>query len=209
VKTRLIPALGPEGAATLYRCFLLDTFSQAATTEATVLVAAAEAAHLAPVRALTAEAGLRAEVVVQEGRDLGERMLNTFRLALKSHGRAVIVGSDAPSLPWERVREALRLTGERDLVLGPCTDGGYYLIGMQAARPRLFAGIRWGGTAVLADTLKRAQELGLTVSLLDSWYDVDTPEDLERLRSHLADLASAGQEVPCPRTWEYLRNSAI
>jgi hypothetical protein len=209
VKTRLIPALGPEGAAELYRCFLLDTFSQVVTTEATVMVATAEAAHLATVRALAEEAGLRVEVVVQEGEDLGERMLNAFRLALQSHGRAVIVGSDAPDLPWERVREALRLAGERDLVLGPCTDGGFYLIGVQAVRPRLFAGVRWGGTAVLAETLTRAQQMHLAVALLDPWYDVDRPEDLERLRSHLAGLASAGRETPCPRTWEYLRESAI
>jgi rSAM/selenodomain-associated transferase 1 len=202
VKTRLIPALGAEGAAELYRCFLLDTLAAAAGVEADAIVAAAEEGQVAAVRALAAETCPRAEVIAQEGRDLGERMRNAFRLTLGSgYERAVILGSDAPSLPWERVREALRLAGERDVVLGPCLDGGYYLIGMHAVAPRLFEGIEWGGPTVLAETLRKAQELGLTVAQLEPWYDVDTPQDLERLRAELAEE----EGIACPRTWVRLR----
>ena len=205
-KTRLIPVLGPEGAAELYRCFLRDTLANAAVMDASVLVAAAEEGHVAEVSRLAAEACPAAEVIVQEGRDLGERMLNAFRHTLRSgYRRTVIVGSDVPSLPWERVSEALRLAGERDLTLGPSLDGGYYLIGMHAAIPRLFDGMAWGKRTVLVDTLRHAQDLQLTVSLLEPWYDVDTPRDLETLRSHLTALALAGHELPCPRTWEYMR----
>ena len=209
-KTRLIPVLGPEGAAELYRCFLRDTLANAAVMDASVVVAAAEAQHVSEVSRLAAEACPAAEVIVQEGRDLGERMLNAFRHTLRSgNRRTVIVGSDVPSLPWERVSEALRLAGERDLTLGPSLDGGYYLIGMHAAIPRLFEGLAWGGPTVLTDTLRRAQELRLTVSLLDPWYDVDTPADLEELRAELRALALAGQEMPCPQTWECLQGSEI
>lgn len=208
VKTRLIPALGAEGAAELYRCFLLDTLAGAAGVEAGVIVAAAEQAQREAVQALVAETCPGAEVVAQEGRDLGERMLNAFRRTLAA-GRqsAVIIGSDAPSLPWDWVREALASAEERDLTLGPCRDGGYYLIGAHAVIPSLFVEMPWSGPTVLSDTLRKARQLHLTVSLLEPWYDVDTPEDLERLRSELTAMGQAGQRIPCPRTWEYLTGS--
>jgi rSAM/selenodomain-associated transferase 1 len=204
-KTRLIPSLGADGAAALYRCFLLDTLAQAARAPAQPVIAAAAADHVPALRALAAEAGLEAEVTIQSDGDLGARMCHAFQEAFaRGHSRAVIVGSDSPSLPPARVAEALAQSAARDLVLGPSFDGGYYLIGLRAAPPRLFAGIAWSQPTVLLETLRRACELGLSVSLLDPWYDVDTPEDLARLRTHLAALALAGQEIPCPRTWQHL-----
>jgi uncharacterized protein len=204
-KTRLIPALGEQGAADLYRCFLLDTLAGAAALGPRVIVAGDEAEHLRALRDLVATVAPRAELVAQFGDDLGARMLNAFRLALGASRHAVIVGTDAPTLPRSRLREAFALAPRRDLVLGPCFDGGYYLAGMHAAQPRLFEGMSWGGPTVLVDTLARARELGLEVSLLDPWYDVDRPEDLVVLRRHLTALALAGQELPCPLTWEFLR----
>lgn len=203
VKTRLIPALGAEGAAELYRRFLLDTLAGAAALQTEVIVAAAEETQVAAVRALVEGVCPKAQVVAQAGRDLGERMRSAFGCALDAgYQRVVIIGSDAPTLPWDRVR--LALAAEQDLTLGPCHDGGYYLIGMRAAIPQLFAGIAWGGPTVLAETLRKAEQLHLTVSLLEPWYDVDTPQDLERLRAELTALTAAGQEIPCPKTWQYL-----
>lgn len=204
-KTRLIPSLGPDGAAELYRCFLLDTLAQAARAPGQPILAAAAADHAPALRALAAEAGLEAEVTVQSGDDLGARMGRAFQGAFaRGHPRAVIIGSDSPSLPPARMAEALAESAARDLVLGPCLDGGYYLVGLHAAQPRLFEGITWSQPTVLLETLRRARELGLTMLLLDPWYDVDTPENLALLRTHLAALVLADQEIPCPRTWQHL-----
>ena len=204
-KTRLIPALGAEEAAELYRCFLLDAFTQARTVLAESVVFAAAPEHVPMLSALREEISLPAEVMVQSGRDLGERMLNAFRKVFHlGYRSAVIVGTDVPSLPWQRVAEALSLAPERDVVLGPCLDGGYYLVGMHAVIPRLFEEVTWGTRTVLVDTLRRARRLKLKVSLLEPWYDVDTPHDVEVLRAHLTALNLSGDEIPCPYTWQFL-----
>jgi uncharacterized protein len=205
-KTRLIPALGAERAAALYRCFLLDALAEARRQAADVIVAAAEPAHRPAVDTLVEEACPGAEVVVQSGRDLGERMLNAFRQALRAGYRSgVILGTDVPGLPGHCVAEALALASKQDVVLGPCPDGGYYAVGMHAVIPGLFESLTWGTPTVLAETLARARALDLNVTLLEPWPDVDTPEDLAGLRRRLAAIAAAGEEVPCPQTWQWLR----
>jgi hypothetical protein len=208
-KTRLIPTLGALGAAELYRCFLLDVLARAAEVAAGVVVAASEAAQADAVRELVREACPRAEVILQRGDDLGERMMNAFQEAFtQGYRRVVILGTDLPTLPFDRVTRALDLLRDRELVLGPCLDGGYYLIGLRRARPQLFQHMEWGGSAVLVDTLRRAQSIGASVSLLEPWFDVDTPRDLEVLRSYLTALALAGESIPCAKTWRYLRHEA-
>ncbi len=206
-KTRLVPALGRRGAADLYRCFLLDTLANVCGLDAAVMVAAAEESDLGPVATLARSVCPRAALTVQQGDDLGERMASAVERALsEGHPRAVVIGSDSPSLPPDVVGQALELGSDRDLVVGPCFDGGYYLIGMRKLQRDVFAGIQWSSKAVLSETLRRAQEQGLSLALLDPWYDVDTPEDLALLRSHLETLAEAAREVPCPRTWDLLRS---
>jgi rSAM/selenodomain-associated transferase 1 len=204
-KTRLIPALGAARAAQLYRCFVLDTLEAARRAPADVIVAGADPQHLDCLRALADEACPEAAVIGQRGADLGERIANAVRDALGlGPPRAVVIGSDSPDLPPERVREALDLAAERDLVLGPCSDGGYYLIGMQAVMPQVFRGIEWSSETVLADTIRRAQEIEASIALLEPWQDVDTPEDLRALRARLAAQSLAGQPIGCNRTWGYL-----
>ena len=207
VKTRLIPALGAEGASELYRCFLLDALEAAAGQRADVLVAVADGDSLDSVRALSQSVCPRAEFLVQEGDGLGERMRNAFE-AVFARGcqSAVLVGTDVPSLPPLRVDDALRYCSFRDLVLGPSLDGGYYLIGLREVIPRCFADIAWGGPSVLVETLRRAQEVRASVSLLEPWYDVDTPEDLRLLRSHLTALDLAQDTIFCPRTWRFIHS---
>lgn len=204
-KTRLIPTLGARSAAELYRCFVLDILSRVSDTDADVIVAAAGPDDVEAVRALAAESCARADVICQVGDSLGERMANAIGEALaRGHGRALVLGTDSPDLPVGRVEEALRLARERDLVLGPSFDGGYYLVAMGELRRPLFEGIPWSSEDVLAETLRRASELELSVGLLEPWYDVDTPEDLGFLRQHLTARRLVAQPMPCPRTWEYL-----
>ena len=204
-KTRLIPALGPDGAADLYRCFLLDTLANLQGVDAEVVVAAAEKGDSQTVASLAEEICPGAELIVQSGADLGERIANSVRQVLsRGHPRVAVIGTDSPSLPSRLVGEALDLAAERDLVLGPSFDGGYYLIGLRSLVPALFEGIAWGSDSVLCDTLARARDQRLSVALLEPWYDVDTPGNLEHLRDHLAKQALSSRPICCPRTWDYL-----
>jgi uncharacterized protein len=111
----------------------------------------------------------------------------TRELLAHGHSCVVLVNSDSPTLPTDRLSEAidhLSVSGDR-VVLGPATDGGYYLIGLKTAHPRLFEGVKWGSDAVLAQTLSRAKEIGLPAVQLASWYDVDDAESFDILRAEL------------------------
>jgi hypothetical protein len=206
-KTRLIQRLGAEGAAELYRRFLLDAFARDWQGRVDVVIAVAQRDHVEAVRALAEDVCPGADYVVQSGWDLGERMANAFAEVLgRGYAGAVILGTDAPSLPGDRVDKSLALSEYRDLVLGPALDGGYYLIGLHRVIPEFLHDIAWGSPEVLVETLLRAQTLEAKVSLLEPWYDVDRPEDVEVLRSHLTALHLAGEPIPCPRTWEFLQH---
>ena len=123
--------------------------------------------------------------VAQRGQDLGQRMACAFEeLFGLGHERVVLVGSDLPTLPHSAVEQAFRLLRRgADVVLGPAADGGYYLIGMRASHTPLFERIDWGTPQVLRQTHSRALELGLTVRLVDPWYDVDDLDTLQRAAS--------------------------
>jgi 8-oxo-dGTP pyrophosphatase MutT (NUDIX family) len=114
----------------------------------------------------------------------------------------VIVSSDSPTLPGAALEEAFAALDARDVALGPTRDGGYYLIGLDQPRPRLFEAIAWSTDAVYAQTLQRAAEAGLSVHATPPWYDVDTVADLARLAADCARGAAA-------HTAGLLRNAAL
>lgn len=118
----------------------------------------------------------------QRGSDLGERLASAFVELLSGPvDRAVVMGSDCPDLGPALLGEAFTALGDRDLVLGPTRDGGYYLVGLRQPTPDLFEGVSWGTDQVLTQTLERAERLGLGVGRLAVLDDIDTPEDLVRL----------------------------
>ena len=184
-ETRLAPPLSPWQAADLYRAFLQDTVQMALRLRwerVTLIYPPHAGAEHALLRLLPPGIGLRP----QSGEGLGAALADAFRSELAAGAeRVVLIGSDNPTVPVDIVEAAGVGLGDHDLVIGPSTDGGYYLIGM--ARPHLgvFERITWSTSLVLGETLERARELGLSVELLPEWYDVDTPEDLERLRADL------------------------
>ncbi len=204
VKTRLCPPLtGPE-AAGLYHSFLQDKIEQVRTLRgATPAVAYAPEAERPLFQALAPDFRL----VAQRGPDLGARLANGFAEFLgDGHAGAVAIDSDTPTLPTEHLEEAVARLRRRDvdLVLGPSEDGGYYLIGLREPRPELFEGIRWSTPEVMPETLRRAEARGLRVALLPTWYDVDVPADLARLRAALA-----ASQAPTPRhTRRFLTESS-
>ena len=128
---------------------------------------------------------------VQKGENLGERMRQAFaeRFA-EGYERVVIIGSDSPTLPTAYIEQALQ--SNKEVVIGPSTDGGYYLIGMQGKVADIFESVPWGTDAVLSETLKVLKEHQAEAELLPVWYDVDLPEDLRFLKTHLEWMAHAG-----------------
>lgn len=120
--------------------------------------------------------------VAQVGEDLGARMAAAFQycFAQGAHG-AVLIGSDAPTLPHAYLTEAWHALSTCDVVLGPAEDGGYYLIGLRAVQPALFTAVEWSTPTVLDVTMRRARALGLATHSVPEWFDVDTVHDLARL----------------------------
>ncbi len=125
--------------------------------------------------------------LVQVGAGLGERMAAAFDHAfVRDHDRVVIIGSDCPGLTTDVLRQAFAALEDHALVVGPATDGGYYLLGMRHPHPTLFADMEWSTEHVLEDTLARARVRGLSVARLPVLSDVD----------YLADWQAYGWPIP-------------
>ncbi|HYN20444.1 MAG TPA: TIGR04282 family arsenosugar biosynthesis glycosyltransferase [Thermoanaerobaculia bacterium] len=195
VKTRLAPLLTGEGAARLYRGFLEDAARVYLKPELWTSVLAAEPDPEHPLLQSLFPSPWRR--IAQAGGDLGERLCAAFEgEAARGAGAVLAVGSDHPALPGERLRRAFEaVAAGADAALIPAEDGGYCAIALSArAAPRaVFRDIPWSSDSVLAVTRTRLAEAGLTVVTLEAAYDVDRPEDIERLRG---DIARASPHAP-------------
>ncbi len=185
VKTRLVPPLTHAEAAWLYAGFLLDAIDRLGRIGGIRPFVA-----YTPPAAKTYFAGIVPagfSCIRQSGGDLGERLASVAG-TLFSRGAAAVVlcDSDSPTLPDRYIREAFRRLDETDIVIGPSDDGGYYLIGMKRHERHLFSKIPWSSPQVTERTVAAARRRNLSVSLLEPWYDVDTPADLLRLHRDIA-----------------------
>jgi rSAM/selenodomain-associated transferase 1 len=186
VKTRLCPPLSLVDAAELYRRLLLDKIEQVSSLRMASLAIAYTPAE---ARAFFEEVAPGFVLVPQRGADLGDRLANSLgELLGQGHRGALAIDSDTPTLPLAFLQQALDLivTPEIDVVLGPTEDGGYYLIGLRAVHRELFEAMAWSTQQVLSETIRRADAKGLRVACLPPWYDIDSPDDLARLRMALA-----------------------
>ena len=204
VKTRFVPTFSPEQAATLYTAFLTDWCETLAKRSGVDLIVA-----YAPPEA---ESDLRALIgddfiyIPQTGTDLGERLASATQWAAE-HGytKILLVGSDSPTLPISYISDALTQLDSRDVVIGPSTDGGYYLIGFSARNvttigPFVFEDIAWSTADVFQQTVARIRSIKATVGLLPPWYDIDTAEDLAFLHVHISAMRLANGTVQAVRT---------
>lgn len=192
-KSRLRPLLGVEMAQRLSACFIRDV--------AVALEAIPEGLGR-QLYALFSPAGSEAvlrvllpppwTLVPRQEASVGTVLQASMAAFLADgHDCAIMVNGDSPTLPTAFVEQAiaaLREPGDR-VVLGPARDGGYYLVGLKRPHPRLFEDIAWSTPEVLACTLQRAEEIGLPVVMLPTWYDVDEPHDFLRLQAELSGQA--------------------
>ena len=191
-KTRLVPPLTPVDAARIYECFLLDALDLARSVpNATPLVAIWPAGS----ENYFGELGPDIHQVLQVGDSLDERLDHVLRVCLENRfDHVVAINSDSPTLPRSRVDDAFAALADDqvDMVLGPADDGGYYLIGWKRAMSEVVRGVEMSTPRVLDDTLELASRAGIRVSLIGSWYDVDTAADLGRLDRELREAPVVG-----------------
>ena len=178
-KTRLIPALGPVGAAALQKAMTEKVLSKALGDqgESVCVDVCFEGGTQRQIRKWL---GKNKEYSFQSSGDLGARMRAAFDKAFQNGCQKVLlIGSDIPDMDSGYIIEAFELLDHHDLVLGPVQDGGYCLMGMKQLHG-VFNGVFWGSGQVLIQTLHRAERLGLDTGLLKPLRDLDTPEDLAK-----------------------------
>lgn len=183
VKTRLATAIGGPAAARVHQACvaaLIARFGQTADRRVLCFTPAEREREFAAI------ARPRWQLQPQCVGDLGRRMRHYFETSFAAGvARAVLIGSDSPTLPIAYVEEAFDRLAESPIVLGPSADGGYYLIGLSRGLPDIFQGIDWSTCEVWRQTIGRLRAAGLRYHQLPGWYDIDTGEDLLRLRGEL------------------------
>ncbi len=197
VKTRLAQDVGAASAAALARAFFVDTWRLAMScpwSRAVLATTDTEATEWAGV----------APIWPQGGGDLGDRLERVLQRALRSVPFAVAIGTDSPGLPQRLLEAARRTLTTADAAIGPCEDGGFYLLGLTRCPPGLLADLPWSTADTFARTVARLREHGLTVEVLPPWFDVDTASNLPRLRA----LLSRG-DIEAPETERALRSTAF
>jgi uncharacterized protein len=212
-KTRLCPPLRPEEGAALSACFIRDL-------SATVEEVARDGGVFgyAVYTPAGTEAQLRGllpatfRLLLQCEGDLGVRLIVATRALLARHAGVILVNGDSPTLPASILRAAVDAARRGGVVLSPALDGGYTLIGLSHPHERLFVDIPWSTPQVHQKTVERAQEIGVPVTNVPGWYDVDDAASLALLQAELAGeplpFAPAGSGAAAPATRSYLARLA-
>lgn len=176
-KTRLIPTLGPVGAAALATRMLHETLARAAEAEIgpVELCCAPDTANPALMEAAHRYG---ATLTSQGEGDLGHRMHRALARRLQLASSALVIGTDCPGLGARELRDAAQYLADHRAVFAPAADGGYVLVGVSSLLPSLFEDIAWSTEKVMSQTRARLQALGLVAAELPVMHDVDTAEDL-------------------------------
>jgi len=204
VKPGLAEVLGAPTAAKMYRSFIMDLCERFShlSVHSRLLAYAPRGAR----KAVSLLASRHWRLVQQQGATRGQVLASLFEEAFRlGHQRAVVMVTDCPTVPDAFVIEAFDRLLIDDVVLGPTTEGGIYLVGLSIERPELFYGFDWNGGGVFDALVDRAEAFGLILGLVPHWYGVDDRADLERLASHLRALGVVGSEGMPQRTQTLLQ----
>lgn len=189
-KTRLASRLGTTTAAALAKAFLRDTWSAVSSLPWAQPILATPDPDPKYWRFLP-----RAEIWFQGHGDLGQRVERVLRRALRVAPFVVALGSDTPGLPGFLLEGARKGLARSDAVLGPCEDGGFYLLGLKRCSPGLLRNLPWSAGDTCSQMLRRLRRRGYQIQLLPPWFDVDRIGDLRCLK-----LLLSRQEISAPHT---------
>jgi rSAM/selenodomain-associated transferase 1 len=177
VKSRLAKEFGEDTVLRLYEGFVLDILETIREGKYRIKICFHPASAREKIASWLGKSYL---YMPQNGRDLGEKMKNAFTAAFsEGFEKVMLIGSDIPDLPKEIIEEAFASNG--DAVIGPATDGGYYLIGFKRSTflPHIFEGMQWSTASVFERTMEIFRKHSYNVHVLPQWQDIDTPEDLK------------------------------
>lgn len=184
VKTRLAASVGDQKALEIYLDLLniTDQETRPFSSSRHLFLASALEDSVEKMQSTLQQQDLftdpKTKFVIQQGEDLGQRIIAAFKNLFKNYRSIVLIGCDLPDLNSTLISKAFEALQGNDVVLGPSCDGGYYLIGLNKETPDLFKEISWSTEKVLNQTLEKAERLSLKVQLLDQLRDIDTLEDL-------------------------------
>ncbi len=179
VKTRLANRIGDETATKLYSAFTeitLQRIRKISKKDCIIYFSPSQDESL-----FRSWLGEQFQFLPQCDGVLGERFIHAFSRLLPEYKNVIALGSDSPDLPLDYIQRSIDSFKENEAVIGPSSDGGYYLIGLKNSRPELFKEIPWSTPEVYERTLAKAMVLGLSMKMLPPWYDIDTLVDLHRL----------------------------
>ena len=188
-KTRLCPPMKLGEAAKFYEALLWDTIEMVAGVQGIDLaIAITPPESAAYFKRIASPDSILIPVACA---DIGECLAQVLsQLITMGYRQVMALNSDGPTLPPRYIQTAIKELDQHDLVMGPAEDGGYYLVGFRQLYASIFTGIDWSTDQVLAQTLRKAEQLNLSVHLLPPWYDIDTADDIHRLQEELQSLPS-------------------
>ena len=176
-KTRLETHFTPEQCAKLHTCFIKDIYETASAVDADIFV------YYTPYKyrhILSGILGSKALLRPQIDGGLGDRMLQTIKECLsEGYDKCLLIGTDIPTISEEMLTTAFFKLDENEIVVGPTFDGGYYLIGMKKAYNEIFDNTFYGVKSVFENTMLHIRNLGVSCSVINEWYDIDTFTDLQ------------------------------
>ena len=186
VKTRLQKDISQERTLKIYKSFIKKILSECISLQGVDrYLGCAPSDEHAYLQKVSKE--YRLPTFNQRGNTLGLKIVNAFRDYFKQgYSRIVLIGSDSPTMPKEFIEQAFHALQSKDFVVGPCCDGGIYLIGAKnMINSKVFNNIPWDTSDVLNLVIEKLYRLDISFSLLPFWYDVDNIDDLRFLRNHL------------------------
>jgi uncharacterized protein len=193
-KTRLIPALGAQGAAHLAQRMLQHTLAQARAANCGALELCATPDQDATAWR-TGELPSNLAWSAQGEGNLGQRMARAFQRSIEQHGRVVLMGTDCPELSAQHIAQAVHALDTHDAAMIPVADGGYILLALTRFDASLFENMPWSTPAVATITLERMAALGWTTRVFAPLHDIDEPADLQWLPPHWVQASPANTDA--------------
>lgn len=196
VKTRLQPFLSAEKCAEFAENLLHDAIEKASRSRSQLIIAYSPTGQSKFFNQFSKYDFI---LTPQKGADLGEKMFNALDFAFRQNIDSVLmIGTDSPTFPAKFIESAFGFVENSDVVLGESEDGGYYLIGLKKLKKEIFENVEWSSEKTFQQTVENIEKCGLRLSFLPKWFDVDLPEDFERLKK---DLTENPYSAPFTAKW--------